>query len=87
MNSASSFTTIAPPLFDGTKYQCELLKWKCTIKMEAHMDANDLWEVVEQEYEIKSKNHLVYDSLIFCFYQTRDIKRSQGNLGFFEKRI
>jgi hypothetical protein len=33
-------------VFDGTNYQV----W--AIGMETYLDANDLWEVVEQEYEI-----------------------------------
>ena len=46
MNSETSFTAIAPPVFDGTNYQM----W--AVRMEAYLDANDLWEAVEQEYEV-----------------------------------
>ena len=46
MNSEGSFTAIAPPIFDGTNYQV----W--AIRMEAYLDANDLWEAVEQVYEV-----------------------------------
>ncbi|KAM7515229.1 hypothetical protein LguiA_004812 [Lonicera macranthoides] len=34
MNSKNSFTTIAPPVFDGTNYQV----W--VVRMEAYLDAN-----------------------------------------------
>ena len=46
MNSEVSFTAIAPPVFDGTNYQV----W--AVRMEAYLDANDLWEAVEQVYEV-----------------------------------
>lgn len=46
MDSEASFTTIAPPVFDGTNYQM----W--AVKMEAYLEAHDLWEAAEQEYEI-----------------------------------
>ena len=51
MNSEVSFTAIAPPVFDGTNYQV----W--AIRMEAYLDANDLWEAVEQVYEIPPLPH------------------------------
>ena len=46
MNSEASFNAIAPPVFDGTNYQV----W--AVRMEAYLDANDLWEAVEQVYEV-----------------------------------
>ncbi|GMP24811.1 hypothetical protein CsSME_00001956 [Camellia sinensis var. sinensis] len=46
MNSENSFTAIAPPVFDGTNYQV----W--AVRMEAYLDANDLWEAAEQVYEV-----------------------------------
>ncbi|KAH7524746.1 hypothetical protein FEM48_Zijuj06G0152100 [Ziziphus jujuba var. spinosa] len=45
MDSEVSFTAIAPPVFYGTNYQM----W--AIRMEAYLDANDLWEAIEQVYE------------------------------------
>ncbi|KAL9444638.1 hypothetical protein AB3S75_017763 [Citrus x aurantiifolia] len=41
-----SFTSITPPVFDGTNYEM----W--VVQMEAYLDANDLWEAVEEDYEI-----------------------------------
>ncbi|CAL5436624.1 unnamed protein product [Camellia sinensis] len=46
MNSENSFTAITPPVFDGTNYQV----W--AVRMEAYLDANDLWEAAEQVYEV-----------------------------------
>ncbi|KAI4328629.1 hypothetical protein L6164_020965 [Bauhinia variegata] len=46
MNSESPFTAIAPPQFDGTNYQA----W--AVRMETYLDANDLWEAVEQVDEV-----------------------------------
>ena len=46
MNSESPFTAIAPPVFDGTNYQA----W--AVRIEAYLDANDLWETIEQIYEV-----------------------------------
>jgi len=46
MNSEMSFTAVAPPVFDGINYQV----W--VVRMEAYLDANDIWEAVEQVYEV-----------------------------------
>ncbi|XP_052198347.1 uncharacterized protein LOC127805636 [Diospyros lotus] len=46
MESETPFTAIAPPVFDGTNYQM----W--AVKMEAYLEANDLWEAVEVDYAI-----------------------------------
>jgi len=46
MQSEAPFTAIAPPVFQGTNYQI----W--AVRMEAFLDANDLWEVVEEDYEV-----------------------------------
>ena len=40
------FTALAPPVFKGEGYQV----WAA--RMEAHLEANDLWEAVEEDYEI-----------------------------------
>lgn len=42
----SSFIAIPPSVFDGKNYQMRALK------MEAYVDANDLWEAVEVDYEV-----------------------------------
>ena len=39
-------SSIPPPIFDGMNYHI----W--AIKMEAYLEANDLWEVVESEYVV-----------------------------------
>jgi len=46
MNSEMPFTAVAPPVFDEINYQV----W--AVRMEAYLDANDLWEAVEQVYEV-----------------------------------
>ena len=46
MEAKSSFSSIAPPIFDGDNYQF------CAVRMETYLDAIDLWEVVEEDYEI-----------------------------------
>ena len=61
MTSEAPFIAVAPPVFDGEHYH----SW--AIKMEAYLDANDLWEAVEEDFEIsplpnnptlaKIKNH------------------------------
>ena len=46
MEYENSFTTIFVPVFDGLNYQM----W--AVKMEAYLDANDVWEAVEEDYEV-----------------------------------
>jgi len=46
MNSETPYTAPAPPVFDGDNYQIR------TTRMEAHLEANDLWEAVEEDYEV-----------------------------------
>ena len=46
MESETSFTTISVPVFDGLNYQM----W--AVKMETYLDANDVWETVEEDYEV-----------------------------------
>ncbi|KAA8550126.1 hypothetical protein F0562_001810 [Nyssa sinensis] len=41
-----SFSSIAPPVFDGENYQI----W--AVRMETYLDAMDLWEAVEEDYEV-----------------------------------
>lgn len=45
MEGESSFSSIAPPIFDGENYQV----W--AVRIEAYMDACDRWEAVE-DYEV-----------------------------------
>ncbi|XP_027335172.1 uncharacterized protein LOC113849453 [Abrus precatorius] len=42
----TSFTALAPQVFDGEGYHV----WAA--RMEAHLEANDLWEAVEEDYEV-----------------------------------
>ncbi|XP_060216273.1 uncharacterized protein LOC132643756 [Lycium barbarum] len=46
MDSETPFIALAPPVFEGEGYQI----WAA--RMEAHMEANDLWEAVEEDYEV-----------------------------------
>ncbi|KAL0415733.1 UNVERIFIED_CONTAM: hypothetical protein Slati_3405200 [Sesamum latifolium] len=46
VEATSSFSSITPPVFDGNNYQV----W--TVRMEAYMEALDIWEAVEEDYEI-----------------------------------
>ncbi|XP_022945777.1 uncharacterized protein LOC111449922 [Cucurbita moschata] len=42
----SSFSAIAPPVFDGDNYQM----W--AVRMETYFEALDLWEAIEEDYEV-----------------------------------
>nr|KYP70532.1 hypothetical protein KK1_009752 [Cajanus cajan] len=46
MDAESNFSQVAPPVFDGENYDL----W--AVKMEAYLEALDLWEAVEAEYEV-----------------------------------
>lgn len=46
MDSETPFTALAPPVFNGDNYHV----WAA--RMEAHLEANDLWEAVEEDYEV-----------------------------------
>ncbi|XP_014499449.1 uncharacterized protein LOC106760541 [Vigna radiata var. radiata] len=46
MNAESNFSQIAPPVFDGESYDL----W--AVKMETYLEVLDLWEAVEEEYEV-----------------------------------
>ena len=46
MEAEASFSPIAPPLFDGKNYDL----W--AVRMESYLEALDLWEAVEEDYEI-----------------------------------
>jgi hypothetical protein len=96
MNSKISFTTTSSPMFDGINYQV----WD--VRMKAYLDANDMWNVVEQEYEAPP---LLNDPIIaqiknqrreqvclqlshppFFFNQNHDSENNKGNLGFFLRK-
>ena len=46
MDSETPYTALAPPVFDGDNYQI------LAARMEAHLEANDLWEAVEEDYKV-----------------------------------
>ncbi|XP_022877125.1 uncharacterized protein LOC111395384 [Olea europaea var. sylvestris] len=46
MEGEASFSHIAPPIFDGENYQL----W--AVRMETYLEALDLWEAVEEDYEV-----------------------------------
>ncbi|XP_027937573.1 uncharacterized protein LOC114192150 [Vigna unguiculata] len=46
MDVESNFSQVAPPVFDGENYDA----W--AIKMGAYLEALDLWEAIEEDYEI-----------------------------------
>ena len=46
MESNGNLSPIAPIIFDGENYEI----W--AIRMEAHLDAHDLWEAVEEDYDV-----------------------------------
>lgn len=46
MDAGSSFSHVATPVFDGESYDL----W--AVRMESYLDALDLWEAVEEDYEI-----------------------------------
>ena len=46
MGGESSFSTVAPPVFDGDNYQM----W--AVRMETYLEAVDLWKAIEENYEV-----------------------------------
>jgi len=46
IEAESSFSHISSPIFDGENYQL----W--AVKMKTYLDALDLWEAVEDDYEV-----------------------------------
>ncbi|KAA8540206.1 hypothetical protein F0562_024231 [Nyssa sinensis] len=47
MEGEFNFSSVAPPVFDGDNYQM----W--AVCMETYLDALDLWEAVEEDYEVQ----------------------------------
>lgn len=47
MEGESSLAHLAPPVFDGDNYQF----W--AVRMETYLEALDLWEAVEEDYEVQ----------------------------------
>ena len=48
MGEESSFSVVAPPVFDGDNYQM----W--AVHMKTYLEALDLWEAIEEDYEVPS---------------------------------
>ncbi|OIT32681.1 hypothetical protein A4A49_07833 [Nicotiana attenuata] len=46
METETSFSQLAPPVFDGENYQL----W--AVRMETYLEALDLWEAVEEDYDV-----------------------------------
>ncbi|XP_047268081.1 uncharacterized protein LOC124898481 [Capsicum annuum] len=46
VSKKTPFTALAPPVFKGEGYHV------MSARMEKHMEANDLWEAVEEDYEV-----------------------------------
>ena len=46
MEGESSFSAVAPPIFNGDNYQM----W--AVRMETYLEALDLWEAIEDDYEV-----------------------------------
>ncbi|XP_006588329.1 uncharacterized protein [Glycine max] len=46
MDSETPNTALALPVFDGDNYHI----W--AVRMEAHLKANDIWEAIEEDYEV-----------------------------------
>lgn len=46
MENKASFSAVAPPVFNGENYQM----W--AVRKETYLEALDLWEAVEEDYEI-----------------------------------
>ena len=46
MEAETSFSSIAPPVFNGDNYQI----W--AVRMETYLEALDLWEAVDEDYDV-----------------------------------
>jgi hypothetical protein len=46
MDAGTNFSQIAPPIFDGESYDL----W--AVRMEAYLEALDLWQAVEEDYDV-----------------------------------
>lgn len=46
MDSGTPYTVLAPPVFDGDNYYI----WAA--RMEAPLEANDIWEAIEEDHEV-----------------------------------
>ncbi|RVW50135.1 Retrovirus-related Pol polyprotein from transposon RE1 [Vitis vinifera] len=46
METETTFSHVAPPIFDGDNYQA----W--AVRMTVHLEALDLWEAIEEDYDV-----------------------------------
>lgn len=70
MEAEASFSSVAPPKFDGDNYEM----W--SIRMETYLEALDLWEAVEEDYEVSqlSDNPTIAQIKIYKEKKTRKAK-------------
>ncbi|XP_074356422.1 uncharacterized protein LOC141696135 [Apium graveolens] len=76
MDVESGFSSIVPPVFDGNNYQT----W--AVRMEAYLDALDLWEAVVEDYEI----HELFDNAMMAQFKAqkeKKIKKSKAKACLF----
>ncbi|XP_055822004.1 uncharacterized protein LOC129890483 [Solanum dulcamara] len=66
MDAKASFSPIASPVFDGDNYQI----W--VVRMETYLDTLDLWEAVEEGYDIPSLPHNPTIAQIKAYKETKD---------------
>ena len=90
MNVESSFSQIAPLVFDGESYDL----WK--VKMKSYTESFDLWNDVEEDYEVSllpenQEGKGKYMPICWCFsddlYQDHNSRFTQKNLRLFKGRV
>lgn len=103
METETSFSQLAPPVFDGENYQL----W--AVRMETYLEALDLWEAVEEDYDVlplpnnptvaQIKSHkekktrkskakaTLFASMSATIFTSYDSQISKRNLGLSEGRI
>ena len=88
----NKFLTSSPPIFDGDNYDL----W--TVRMESYLEALDLWETVEEDYEVLAlPNNPTMAQLKYhkerktrttkYFHKNYDPQNIKTNMGPFEGRI
>uniref|UniRef100_M1A8F6 Phenylalanine ammonia-lyase n=1 Tax=Solanum tuberosum TaxID=4113 RepID=M1A8F6_SOLTU len=73
MDSENSFSRMAPPIFDGENYQL----W--AVRMETYLEALDLWEVLEEDYEINPLPNNPTVAQIKSHKEKKTIKSGKNN--------
>ena len=82
MESETNFSAIAPTAFDGKNYQM----W--AIRMETYLETLDLWETVEEDYEVPAlpANSTMARMKEYKERKTRKSKALQQSLSPFSHR-